>query len=64
MRGKTLLVIFGLMVLIVSGAGLAISLGFTPGFLAALPTNVTIFFGINVILGLLAIIYGSSHSTW
>ena len=64
MLAKNWLFIMGIVVLVVSGVGLALALGFVPGFLAALPGNLAIYLGINVVLGIAMIVMSVSPRTY
>ena len=53
---KAILFLLGLIVLLSSLIGIAFSLGYTITFISFLPSNPLLYFGINAILGLGAII--------
>lgn len=64
MLAKNWLFIMGIVVLVVSAVGLTIALGFVPGFLSALPGNLAIYLGIDVILGIAMIVMSISPRTY
>ena len=55
MRLKFFVFVVGILMVIVSAIGLMISLGYLPAFIAMFPSDVRIYFGIDIFLGLVAI---------
>lgn len=59
---KTWLLILGLVILVVSAAGILINLGITFWILEVLPTNPVIYLGATGVLGIIMLIIGLNPS--
>jgi hypothetical protein len=64
MQGKTLLVLFGIVVLVVNAIATLLAFNITGSFLGVMPTNLVIYVIANGVLAILMIILGLNQNTY
>jgi len=63
MYGKTLLVLFGILLLVVNVAATLLSFNITGSFLGFMPTNLAIYLIANAVLAIVMIVVGVNPNT-
>ena len=64
MQGKTLLILFGILFLIVNAVATALAFNITGSFLGVMPTNLAIYLIANGVLAIIMIIIGVNPNTY
>lgn len=64
MQGKTLLVLFGIVVLVVNAIATLLAFNITGSFLGVMPTNLVIYVIANGVLAILMLILGLNQNTY
>ncbi len=64
MQGKTMLVLFGILFLVVNAIATALAFNITGSFLGVMPTNLLIYVIANGVLAIIMIVIGMNPNTY